>query len=136
MYGNFRCSSAGYRPFGGSADARTGAARSIPTLPCYFTSRAGCGSKCGTHNGASTFLLGPDDQSIIQGPELDEVVNRPYRIDPDGYVSLPMLGKIKAGGMTVGDFETELNRAASKYIRDPQLVASVAEFHSQPISVV
>lgn len=84
----------------------------------------------------STFLLGPDDQIIIQGPELDEVVNRPYRIDPDGYVSLPMLGKIKAGGMTVGDFETELNRAASKYIRDPQLVASVAEFHSQPISVV
>lgn len=84
----------------------------------------------------STFLLGPDDQIIIQGPELDEVVNRPYRIDPDGYVSLPMLGKIKAGGMTVGDFETELNRAASKYIRDPQLVASVAEFRSQPISVV
>ena len=58
------------------------------------------------------------------------------RIDADGYVSLPMLGRIKAGGLTVGEFETELNRTASKYVRDPQLVASVAEFHSQPISVV
>ena len=67
---------------------------------------------------------------------MDEVVNKPYRIDPDGYISVPMLGRIKAGGMTLGDFETELNKAASKYIRDPQLVASVAEFHSQPISVV
>jgi polysaccharide export outer membrane protein len=84
----------------------------------------------------STFLLGPDDQITIQGPEMDEIVNKPYRIDPDGYISLPMLGKIKAGGMTVGDFDRELNRAASKYVREPQLVATVAEFHSQPISVV
>jgi polysaccharide export outer membrane protein len=84
----------------------------------------------------STYLLGPDDQIIIQGPEMDEIVNKPYRIDPDAYVSLPMLGRIKAGGLTIGDFERELNRAASKYVRNPQLVASVAEFHSQPISVV
>lgn len=84
----------------------------------------------------STFLLGPDDQIILQGPVMDEIVNRPYRVDPDGYVSLPMLGRIKAAGMTVGEFETQLNRTASKYVRDPQLVASVAEFHSQPISIV
>ena len=84
----------------------------------------------------STYLLGADDQIIIQGPEMDEIVNRPYRIDPEGYVSLPMLARIKAAGMTIGDFETVLNRAAAKYVRDPQLVASVAEFHSQPISVV
>jgi len=84
----------------------------------------------------STFLLGPDDLITLQGPEMDEIVNRPYRVDSDGYVSLPMLGRIKAGGLTVGEFEEQLNRTASKYVRDPQLVASVAEFHSQPISVV
>lgn len=84
----------------------------------------------------STYLLGPDDQITIQGPEMDEVTNRPYRVDPDGYVSMPMLGRVKAGGLTIGDFETQLNLAAAKYVRNPQLVASVAEFHSQPISVV
>lgn len=84
----------------------------------------------------STYFLGPDDQIIIQGPEMDEVVNRPYRVDPDGSVSLPMIGRIKAAGMTIGDFQAELNQAASKYVRDPQLVTSVAEFHSEPISVV
>jgi len=84
----------------------------------------------------STYLLGPDDQIMIQGLEMEEIVNKPYRIDPEGYISVPMLGRIKAGGMTVGDFETELNRTASKYVRDPQLVVNVAEFHSQPISVV
>lgn len=84
----------------------------------------------------STYFLGPDDQITIQGPEMDEIVGRPYRIDPDGYVSLPMLGRVKAGGITISDFETKLNLAASKYVRDPQLVASVTEFHSQPVSVV
>jgi polysaccharide export outer membrane protein len=84
----------------------------------------------------STYLLGPDDLIVIQGLEMEEIVNKPYRIDPDGYISVPMLGKIKAGGMTVGDFETQLNQTASKYVRNPQLVASVTEFHSQPISVV
>ena len=84
----------------------------------------------------STYLLGPDDLIIIQGPEMDEVTNRPYRVGPDGYVSLPMLGRIKAAGLTIGDFETQLDGAASKYVRSPQLVASVQEFHSQPISVV
>ena len=42
----------------------------------------------------STYLLGPDDQITIQGPELDEVTNRPYRVDPEGYVSMPMLGRL------------------------------------------
>lgn len=84
----------------------------------------------------STYLLGPDDQIIIQGAEVDEIVNKPYRIDPEGYVSLPMLGRLKAAGMTISDFEAQLNRTAAKYVRDPQLVANVAEFHSQPVSIV
>src|SRR5579885_1254972 len=45
----------------------------------------------------STYLLGPDDQIMIQGPEMEEVVNKPYRIAPDNYVSLPILGRVKAG---------------------------------------
>jgi polysaccharide biosynthesis/export protein len=84
----------------------------------------------------STYLLGPDDLIMIMGPEMDEIVNKPYRIDPDGYISVPLLGRIKAGGLTLADFESQLNRTAAKYVRDPQLVASVTEFHSQPISVV
>ena len=84
----------------------------------------------------STYLLGPDDQITIQGPEMDEIVGKPYRIDPNGYVSLPMLGRVKAGGMTISDFDTQLNHAAAKYVRDPQFVASVTESHSQPVSIV
>jgi|SRR5690242_10392023 polysaccharide biosynthesis/export protein len=110
----------------------------VPAQPTPVASQAevSAAQNAAPTTAPSTYLLGPDDQIIIQGPEMDEIVNRPYRIDPDGYVSLPMLGRIKAAGLTIGEFETALNRAAAKYVRDPQLVASVAEFHSQPISVV
>jgi polysaccharide export outer membrane protein len=84
----------------------------------------------------STYLLGADDQITIQGPEMDEVVGKPYRIGPDGYVEIPIIGRVKASGMTISDFDTELNHAAAKYVREPELVASVTEFHSQPVSVV
>jgi polysaccharide export outer membrane protein len=120
------------------AQQRATPVQPVPNLPLPAVSQAALST---AQNGApptlpSTYLLGPDDQITIQGPEMDEIVNKPYRIDPDGYISVPLLGRIKAGGMTLSDFETQLNRSASKYVRDPQLVASVTEFHSQPISVV
>lgn len=85
---------------------------------------------------ASTYVLGPGDEIMIQGPELDEVVNRPYTVEPDGEVRLPILGEIRAAGLTIVDFEIELTRAASRYVLNPQFAATVVEFHSQPISVV
>lgn len=105
-------------------------------LPAVSQPEPATGQNAAPAAAPSTYLLGPDDQIMIQGLEMEEIVNKPYRIDPEGYISVPMLGRIKAGGMTVGDFETELNRTASKYVRNPQLVVNVAEFHSQPISVV
>src|SRR6202790_870791 len=105
-------------------------------LPAVSQTAPATGQNTAPETAPSTYLLGPDDQIMIQGLEMEEIVNKPYRIDPDGYISVPMLGRVKAGGMTLGDFETQLNQTASKYVRNPQLVASVTEFHSQPISVV
>ena len=119
------------------ADTQVQPAQSVqPVQPVPVGSQATPSATPASAPTPSTYLLGPDDQITIQGPEMDEVTNKPYRIDPEGYVSLPMLGRIKAGGLTIGDFETQLNGAAARYVRNPQLVASVAEFHSQPISVV
>lgn len=84
----------------------------------------------------STYVLNPGDQIMIEGPELDEVVGRPFTIEPDGNVNLPILGEVKAAGLTIVDFDAQLTRAASKYVRNPQLAATVVEVRSQPISVV
>lgn len=82
------------------------------------------------------YILGPEDQIMIQGPNAEDVVGKPWRIDGRGDVILPLFGSLHAGGLTVREFEAVLNQRASSFIRSPQLVATVVEFRSQPVSVV
>jgi len=84
----------------------------------------------------STYLLGPDDQLEISGPELTEFGNKPARIDSDGNIQAPLVGRIHVAGLTVQQVEQQLNGALKKYIREPQVVVNVAEVRSQPVSVL
>lgn len=84
----------------------------------------------------STYLLGPDDQLEISGPELTEVANKPVRIDGDGDIQVPLAGRVHVSGLTVQQTEQELNKVLSTYIRRPQVVVNVAEVRSQPVSVL
>lgn len=84
----------------------------------------------------STYLLGPDDQLEISGPELTEFGNKPVRIDSDGDVQAPLVGRIHVAGLTVQQTEVELNKSLRKYIREPQVVVNVAEVRSQPVSIL
>jgi polysaccharide biosynthesis/export protein len=84
----------------------------------------------------SAYILGPGDQLMFSGIAADEIVNKPFRINPEGEVSLPMAGRLLASGLTLPQFEEALNKRLSIYIREPQVVATIAEFRSQPVSVV
>lgn len=84
----------------------------------------------------STYLLGPDDQLEISGPELTDMPTKPVRIDGEGDIAVPLAGSVHVAGMTVQQTEQELNKALSKYIRHPQVVVNVAEVRSQPVSVL
>jgi polysaccharide export outer membrane protein len=82
------------------------------------------------------YVLGPDDQITLQGPNADELVNKPARLDAHGDVRFPLIGSLHAGGLTIGEFERLLNQKLKVYIRNPQIVVSVSEFKSQPVSVL
>jgi polysaccharide biosynthesis/export protein len=84
----------------------------------------------------STYMLGPDDQLEISGPELNDVANKPIRIDGDGDMQVPLAGRVHVSGLTAQQAEQEINKDLSKYIRDPQVVVSVAEERSQPVSIL
>jgi polysaccharide export outer membrane protein len=53
----------------------------------------------------------------------------------NGNVTLPLIGRVQAGGLTVERLETELNTRLKKYVQDPQVSVTVVEFRSQPVSV-
>lgn len=84
----------------------------------------------------STYLLGPDDQLEISGPELTDISSKPVRIDGEGDIPVPLAGSVHVAGLTVQQTEQELDRVLSKYIRHPQVVVNVAEVRSQPVSVL
>jgi len=108
-----------------------GAAAQVPSPPQSDELKAKCGSQV-----RSTYLLGPDDQLEISGPELTDSGNKPVRIDGDGNIQVPLVGRVHVSGLTVQQTEQELDKVLSAYIRQPQVVVSVAEVRSQPVSIL
>jgi polysaccharide export outer membrane protein len=55
-------------------------------------------------------------------------LNRELLVQPDGTVTLPLIGEVNASGKTINDFRDEVVKLYSKYQRDPQITVT-------PISV-
>lgn len=82
------------------------------------------------------YVLGVDDQIIVQIQDLPDIPDKPFRIAPSGSVDLPLLGTVKAAGLTVPEFRIALGTSASRYIADPHVSVNVTEYQSQPVSVM
>ena len=54
------------------------------------------------------YLLGPEDQIIVRAVDVEEFHLEPIRIDARGNVNLPLVGRIRAGGRTIEQLETEI----------------------------
>jgi polysaccharide export outer membrane protein len=83
----------------------------------------------------SGYVLGPDDQIVIHAIDSPEISDKPFLIGMNGNITLPLIGRVQAGGLTVEQLETEVNARLKKYMHDPQVSVTVAEFRSQPVSV-
>lgn len=66
----------------------------------------------------------------------DQLLIEKQPIRPDGRISLPLIGEVQAGGLTVPQFQDRVRQAFQKYIVDPQVVINVAEFRPLRISVI
>lgn len=81
------------------------------------------------------FRLGPYDAITIDvfgAPEL----RREARIDGAGQFNMPLIGSVRAAGLTPDEFAAELaNRLRGRYVRDPQVSVNVREVVSQQVTV-
>jgi polysaccharide biosynthesis/export protein len=109
----------------------TGAAAQNPPASASNGQTAKCDNQI-----RSTYLLGPDDQLEISGPELTDISNKPVRINGEGDVQVPLAGSVHVAGLTVQQTEQKLDEVLSKYIKQPQVAVNVAEVRSQPVSVL
>lgn len=86
--------------------------------------------------GPSGYILGPGDQISIRAVNAEEISNLPLRIDMSGHFRIPMAGRVKASGLTVAQLETEIARRLREFINEPEVVVSIVEYRSQPVSVL
>lgn len=84
----------------------------------------------------SGYVLGPDDVIGIKALDAEEITSPSIRIDPGGYISLPMLGRVTAVGLTIEELEEELSTRLKTYVKEPVVAVSIVEYRSQPVSVI
>jgi polysaccharide export outer membrane protein len=81
------------------------------------------------------YELAPSDQILIGVPESEEINQRPFRIDAEGFINIGALGigRIRAAGLTVRALEAELTTRLREYIRDPHVNITVTQFRNEPV---
>lgn len=82
------------------------------------------------------YVLGPEDVIVVNGVNAEDLAGKPMQIDARGDLSFPLIGTVHAGGLTIRELEKTLNTRLSVFVKNPQLVATVTDYKSQPVSVV
>lgn len=63
-------------------------------------------------------------------------LSRNLTVRPDGKISLPLVGDVRAAGRTPPQLEAELRTALAQYIKDPELTVIVAEIRSRRVNII
>jgi polysaccharide export outer membrane protein len=110
-------SAAGQAQASGQSESRAGRAAIADTLP-------------------PSYVLGPADQIMIHALDIPDISGKTQRLDLNGDLKLPMIGRVHAAGMTLDQLERELTERLKVYLEEPDVAVTVTEFHSQPVSVI
>src|SRR5258707_2356667 len=86
--------------------------------------------------GREAYILGPQDTVLIKVLNMDELGTLPYPIDLRGNLNIPAVGRIHAEGLTIEQLEDALTVHFREFLQEPVVTVTIAEFHSQPISVL
>lgn len=85
-------------------------------------------------NGA--YRCGPGDVLAISVFEVEELSGE-ATVSADGLIRMPLIGEVQAQGRTPVEIQRELTELYSRdLLRDPQISVHVAQYRSQPVSVL
>src|SRR5258706_3586234 len=99
---------------------------------------AGLVTAMGARAAAQTpgYMIGAQDVltiSVFDEPSL----SGKYAVELDGSLAFPLIGRVKAAGLSLRDFESDLRtRLAAGYFRNPRVSAGIEQYRSQRVLVV
>src|SRR5215510_735455 len=83
----------------------------------------------------SDYRIGTDDLleiTVWDNKDLDQVVF----VRPDGKISLPLIGEVRAGGLTVAELTTTLTDLYGQTVKGAHVTVGVKEIRSRPVFFV
>ena len=82
------------------------------------------------------YVIGAQDILMITSFDQDTLSGK-YPVDSDGTFTFPLVGRVRAGGLTLRELEAELKRLLKDgFFKNPQLSVGVELYRSQKIHVV
>jgi len=81
------------------------------------------------------YILGPGDV-IDVAVWKDETLTKSLTVLPDGKVSFPLIGEVRAAGRTVAQLKQEITKRISPYAPDPTVSVEVRQVNSMLIYVI
>jgi polysaccharide biosynthesis/export protein len=79
--------------------------------------------------------LGPGDELTVWVRDAEEINDRKYRIEENGEVRFPLIGRISAAGATVKELEARLVERLKPVILEPDVHISLTDLRSHPVSI-
>lgn len=84
----------------------------------------------------TNYVVGPQDVLTITSFDQEDLSGK-YPVDADGTFTFPLVGRVKAGGLTLRELEAELKKLLKDgFFKDPQLAVGVETYKSQKIHIV
>jgi polysaccharide export outer membrane protein len=85
---------------------------------------------------AASYKVGPQDQlkiTVFDEPEM----STNYRVDADGFITFPLIGRVSASGATLIELERRVTgMLANGYLKNPQVRIEIDQYKSQSVFVI
>ncbi|MEO5925003.1 MAG: polysaccharide biosynthesis/export family protein [Bryobacteraceae bacterium] len=79
------------------------------------------------------YVLGPNDQILVRS-NVEELSERPFRVDADGVITFPLINRLPVTGLTVQALEIELANRLREFYQQPQVGIMITGFRDEPVS--
>lgn len=83
------------------------------------------------------YVVGPQDVLNITSQD-DPTLTGKFTVEADLTFTFPLLGRVRAGGMTLREVESQLQTRLIEmgYFKDPQIMVSIEQYRSQKIFIL
>src|SRR5207244_8008250 len=83
------------------------------------------------------YVVGPQDVLTITSYDQADLSGK-FPVEADGTFTYPMIGRVKAGGLTLRQVETQVKKQLKDggFFNNPQITVAVEQYRSQKVFIV